>query len=295
MSSLIPTSLSTAITSNWDKISANNFGNFFTNVFLVQDGEKGWTCLNESQCRDREKIHCIEELARSLVKGGIEIATLPNIKKFIGCINERWTFEVFRPIMAKEQERAKSPVEESKTPIEEDSTLAQSSPKKTQSDSIQFGVASVKFCWLSTFYPSLIYDNEDEKQPAIFYSLENFFHSKRIKDVDPVKSHAAKISIDPFEARTLTIMESPKKPKRRAKELNRYINILLNGILLKFSQNRVLADMLLRTRRYQLVNEDDGSIWNLKSNGKKEDILGTVLMSYREELRECNPQIKYLP
>lgn len=133
-----------------------------------------------------------------------------------------------------------------------------------------------------------------------FEFLSNFYDSPFIHQniVYPTNEHfyQAMKTLSKKERKRIAALASPGKAKREGKLLeirkdweSIKINVMREGLSLKFVENSPLAEMLLATEGASLVetNHWGDKFWGVDSKtGQGKNWLGTLLMERRDELKQ---------
>lgn len=133
-----------------------------------------------------------------------------------------------------------------------------------------------EYAFLSNFYDSPI-----ERDGIVYPTNEHFFQAMK--------------TLNPEEHRKIAAAATPGKAKRLGRQVKLRpdweevkLQIMKEGLILKFFCNKDLAKKLIATGNAELV---EGNTWNDKfwgvCDGVGENNLGKLLMEIREDLKKC--------
>lgn len=133
-----------------------------------------------------------------------------------------------------------------------------------------------EYAFLSNFYDSPI-----ERDGIVYPTNEHFFQAMK--------------TLNPEEHRQIAAAATPGKAKRLGRQVKLRpdweevkLQIMKEGLILKFFCNKDLAKKLIATGNAELV---EGNTWNDKfwgvCDGVGENNLGKLLMEIREDLKKC--------
>ena len=143
---------------------------------------------------------------------------------------------------------------------------------------IQFYKASGTYGFLSNLYPAEIYDPKLDKS---FQSSEHYYQYHKFKDKEIAEwaIQAPKPRFIAVLAHNLFIYDIVPNWK------DIKLDVMRKAIKLKFEQNPVMKQMLRDTKDKCLIEASKtDSFWGLGKNGKGKNMLGKLLMEYREKI-----------
>lgn len=138
--------------------------------------------------------------------------------------------------------------------------------------------AAPEFRWLSNFHLCKI-----EHMGHVYHSVEHMYQC--CKATNPEMFDMIYAATTPSEARKLG--QSVTLSPRWDEDKDTFMEMC---VLQKFEQNPDLAEMLLLTDGFELVEfapwDKQGSYWGVNKEGKGENMLGKILMTVRARLKE---------
>lgn len=211
-------------------------------------------------------------LTVSLTKS-TQVSLVKNLEVLISRINTMWTPSV----------------------LKEKGINARALECTAENDVLKFNSKVAKLSFLSNFFPTLVVFHDvsgKEGQKRVYHSSENaYLACKFISQKDGAVAEAIASGSDARKAKKLA-HSSQAQSEEEAMAPEKKVELMFQIVRAKFFQNPVLADKLLQTKSFTLVEGTKDEFWGCGTSGTGTNHLGVILMTVRAELLAAKSKSK---